>query len=621
METTKSNYGQPEKFQTKWTYQACLEVAKKYTVQSDMRKHARGALDAARRNGWLKDFVWLKDGRLLAPGKPEKWNREACFQEAQKYETKTDFLKNNESAYHRALKKGWLRDYTWFKDGVKRNAQNQTIWTYQKCFDLAHQCANAAEFAELNHKAYRAALQKGWSKDYVWFKPIRTPKWDKESCRKIALKYTVKRDFMEGEPRAYAAALRNGWMSEFDWFVNGRQKGIKREGPAVYRPAWNRKYTDKGAEALARECTTKAEFRRKDEGYYFYALRRHLMPQFTWLASEHHLYDAVNYVYRYFFAAQNAVYVGRTINPKDRDAQHHKDNGKESSVVLRFAQSNGLEIPKMEILEQGLTAEESQIQEDAYVKRYREAGMNVLNKGATGKGTGSLGATSKYTENKFLEIARRYDTLSDFIKQNRQLYDAALQYGWVQKCTFLKRKIRPTSVFTKQYCMDVAKDCRTRKELERKDSTVYGKMVKTGWIDECDWFVPKNNEGKELSYEYCMLIARQYKSIKEMKSEHSSVVSKLYSTGWIKNCTWLPVCKRKVIKLSLRGEYISTYDSLVEAAASLNIEGQHLGQSISSACRGKLPSAYGYKWRYADEPLEQPKTETPQLVQGELALS
>ena len=440
----------------KWTYETCREVAVRYTFQRDMRRENRNALDAARRNGWIKDFGWLIDGRKTGEKRPRKWTYEACLEEAKKYETVSDFQKGCGGAYNAACKNGWIKECTWFIDGNKRNALRHIKWTHETCLGLAKQCTCSSEMAVRSSAAYARALENGWLKEYSWFCRRRKSKWTYEGCRSIALKYKVKKDFKENDASAYQAAIYYGWMKSFDWFINGRVKGVKKP-ITTHHPAWNRKYSDEEAEEVAKKYKIKADFRKNDEGYYYYALRRHIMPKFTWLQSEPHLFNAINYVYRYYFQEQNAVYVGRTISIRKRDRDHRKYREKESSSVLKFAQKHGVEVPEIEILERGLTGEESQIKEDDYVKRYSTEGMFIINKGATGKGTGSLGNIRGYTKRKILAVAKQYKYLYDFHHEYPKLYDAACRYGWIHDFDFLKRKVSRTEQSPKQSCSSGSK--------------------------------------------------------------------------------------------------------------------------------------------------------------------
>lgn len=78
-----------------WKYDTCYEEAKKYKSKSEFKKNSSSAFCVANKNGWLGDYTWLK--------RPEKWNkkwnRETCYDEAQKYTSKNEFQIGNYSAY------------------------------------------------------------------------------------------------------------------------------------------------------------------------------------------------------------------------------------------------------------------------------------------------------------------------------------------------------------------------------------------------------------------------------------------------------------------------------------------------------------------------------------------
>lgn len=59
----------------------------------------------------------------------------------------------------------------------------------------------------------------------------------------------------------------------------------------------------------------------------------------------------------------------------------------------------------------------------------------------------------------------------------------------------------------------------------------------------------------------------------------------------------LRVQKRKVEQLTLKGKLLRTYESVMQAARSVN---SLSGSNISFVCQGRLKSSKGYKWRYAD---------------------
>ena len=97
----------------KWTYEKCLEESKKYKSRSEFYKNNNTAYNASTRNKWINDFVWLK--RPVVHNK--KWTYETCYEEAKKYSTRSEFEKGCGSAYAAARKNKWIDDYDWMIEG------------------------------------------------------------------------------------------------------------------------------------------------------------------------------------------------------------------------------------------------------------------------------------------------------------------------------------------------------------------------------------------------------------------------------------------------------------------------------------------------------------------------
>lgn len=60
---------------------------------------------------------------------------------------------------------------------------------------------------------------------------------------------------------------------------------------------------------------------------------------------------------------------------------------------------------------------------------------------------------------------------------------------------------------------------------------------------------------------------------------------------------------KKVIQMDLSGNIIREFSSIKNAEVFLRIDNS--SQSISSCCKGKQKTAYGYKWEYADKQLDK----------------
>lgn len=95
----------------KWTKDTIWKESMKYTSRSEFKKGSSGAFHIAYINGWLDEMTWL----VHPAPKPNKWTKDAVFEESKKYLFFSDFNRKNASAYAVARKKGWLDEMTWLK--------------------------------------------------------------------------------------------------------------------------------------------------------------------------------------------------------------------------------------------------------------------------------------------------------------------------------------------------------------------------------------------------------------------------------------------------------------------------------------------------------------------------
>ena len=88
-------------------------------------------------------------------------------------------------------------------------------------------------------------------------------------------------------------------------------------------------------------------------------------------------------IYIYLWEDLNAVYIGRTVNPKGRHYQHKH---RKSEKTYQFSAEHGIEHPKMTIIEKDLTIDEGVGREKYWIEYYRNnTNYNVLNKTCGGQ--------------------------------------------------------------------------------------------------------------------------------------------------------------------------------------------------------------------------------------------
>ena len=97
--------------------------------------------------------------------KMNHWNYDTCYEEASKYKSRVEFQRNNGYAYKVAAKNGWLDDYTWFEKKLKPVG----YWnSYEHCYDEAKKFNSRSEFLDNSQMAYNSARKNGWLDDYTW---------------------------------------------------------------------------------------------------------------------------------------------------------------------------------------------------------------------------------------------------------------------------------------------------------------------------------------------------------------------------------------------------------------------------------------------------------------------
>ena len=196
----------------KWDRKSCYEEARKYRSAHQFEDANGSAYAAALRNGWVKDYIWFDV--LWEP----KWDKETCYQEAKKYKTRGEFQKKCRGGYRKAWERGWLDEYDWL---TSRQSVPAGYWDcYDHCYEEARKYKNRRRFQKGCIGAYTKALRNGWLDDYTWFDDKqRHNYWNKDTCYEEAKKYHSRSDFAKHASKAYELALANGWIDDYTWFA------------------------------------------------------------------------------------------------------------------------------------------------------------------------------------------------------------------------------------------------------------------------------------------------------------------------------------------------------------------------------------------------------------------
>ena len=329
-------------------------------------------------------------------------------------------------------------------------------------------------------------------------------KWTYESCLEEVQKYSSRSEFCKGSKSAYLAAWKNKWLDEFFGENNQKEKGYW----------WNYK----NCKEEAKKYSSRYKFQKGNPSAYNAALKNEWLEEF--FGEKVGSYEN-DHVYSYEFIEFNAVYVGRTIDLSGRDNDHRT----KIDSVFSFAKKHNIFIPKMKILEEGITVEEGQIKEGVWLEKYKKEGWIIINKAPTGS-IGNLAHKWNYKNSK--EEASKYSSRNEFCKNCIGAYRAAKKNKWLDE--FFGEKIQKEPGYWNNYknSKEEASKYSSRNEFCKNCRCAYNVAKKNGWLDEFFGELLRKEPGYWQNYENCKEEAQKYSS----RSEFCKGSSGAYEVAW-----------------------------------------------------------------------------------------
>ena len=141
----------------KWTKKKCLEEALKYNNVKDYRKNSL-SYRASVRNKWL-DEICLHMNR--SKKSKNYWTKERCIKESLKFNIKSDFQKNSPGAYYASIK----NNFNVFNHMIKINRKPNGYWTKERCIEEGIKYKSRSDFQKNNISAYNISIKKKWMDD------------------------------------------------------------------------------------------------------------------------------------------------------------------------------------------------------------------------------------------------------------------------------------------------------------------------------------------------------------------------------------------------------------------------------------------------------------------------
>ena len=139
---------------TRRTLEDIQQIASQYDSMAELRLHHPN----------IERLIYDHNYRqyLTFKNEPQEMTETECFIIALKYNTRSEFLRNDNSYYMKSRNKKWLDNYIWMPNP-------HLTPTEEMCYNAAKHCKTAEQFRLKYPVEYYHANCKGYMKTYDWF--------------------------------------------------------------------------------------------------------------------------------------------------------------------------------------------------------------------------------------------------------------------------------------------------------------------------------------------------------------------------------------------------------------------------------------------------------------------
>jgi hypothetical protein len=385
-------------------------------------------------------------------------------------------------------------------------------WTKEMIIDLAKNYTRMNHFKKNHYGAYAAAIRNGWLED---IRKIMTPaytNWTKELVHQEALKYPTRRQFQTHSRKAYQAAMKNGWIDDVTSHMNNMQN------------LWN-------PDDIWKEALKYNHVRDFIDGSYnaYQAARRR--PNYKEIIS--HMTPLGNRLKRLIYAYEfpdNTVYVGLTFDLNERDRQHRK---KENSQVYKHIKETGLEPVFKQITDDFVSALDAKVMEQQTIEKYANEGWKILNLAKAG-GLGSS-VLDDWTKEMVLEVAKKYQTRTEFCNRERRACMLAKRNGWYEDAT--NHMISFTEEWDFNKIHKEALKYKNRSQFKKNSPKAYRAALSRGIIDDVTSHM---GDPKEFGPHNIVWSSKSkaeedisnYKTLHDLRTQNPGLYQAIHRNGW-----------------------------------------------------------------------------------------
>lgn len=454
-------------------------------------------------------------------------NYENCLSAAKNYKTWTEFHNSNRCAYDVAKKNGWLFDF--FKK--PKSPSNKLNFSYKEIKESALQCSSRTEFKEKFNSKYRFSLKNGLINDFKNLNPknINPNNW--VYC------YYFK-DFNVVYVGRTNNIIRRDKEHKNGKYIDKKNQEHRRRD-AVYEFAKLHNIEVPLIQILEQnlsiiESQDKEDFyckKFKDEGFILLNKAKtgvgvssigKLVKKYTYqnvynLAKE---YETINEFVKNHPSASTISY----------------NNGWMKTFNWLKSKRRVYTLKEcIDIANKFKTKSEFKINEPAvYAHMIRHKWLNKCS---------FTNGKIKNTKEKCFLIARQFETISDFRKNKESVYNKCKKMGWLKEMLFLSSKTKRKSKYNKNICMEVVKKYTNITDFYKNEPNLYSYIRRVGMLNKVKIIL--DNKTKHWTDNEVKEEALKYEYYNDFATHSRAAFNYAIRNNLINNFTWL---KRKCIR-------------------------------------------------------------------------
>ena len=432
--------GSDKKFNTKWTLEKCAEIALKFNSRSEWQKQDRNSYIAAWDNNWLEQCC----GHMTSLKKPNGyWNLERCLEIAKQYTYKTAWKNAHVASYDSAYKNSW--------------------------FDIC--CAHME-----NRKGRRPKL-----------------KHTKEECLASALKYDTISVWAQHHKNHYSFARKHNFLQECTTHM-----------------------INMGGKSFPERCLYHSLLQYIPHPINGKNFSVPQPSQFKFFQID--IFDPI---------LNKGIEFNGAYWHSDKHIRSSGLNGREcTQAKLEFFQQQN--IPILTITEQEWSTDPHGCINRCLVflsaHKYTQPQHAIL--------TPPL--CPYKTKEDCIQSTVGHDSYTSWLKEAPEAYQVARNNDWLNDCKAVLPDIQPRSSRTLEECQCIAKKYNSPKEWENDDPASYNYTIAHKWMPQCDSHMQRQLAPKNTwTFENCLREAKKHSTIKSWRESGNGSYAACHEAGWM----------------------------------------------------------------------------------------